>query len=87
MRAMKRALVFVVLGLAACGGSDDLVGQARQAKEDVCACSDPQCKVTAGRRFAELSSKIKDHVADLSADQRAEIAKSVREAQACLQGE
>ena len=84
MTKMVALFVGVVLAVGCSSNSGD-IARLREAKDRVCSCGDMECRLQASKDLGDLSNKLKEKVADLSPDERAEAAKIVREVAACVQ--
>jgi hypothetical protein len=84
--AMKTVALFVGLVFAVgCSSSNGDIAKLRDAKDRICSCKDMECSLAASKDLRDVSNSLKEKVADLSADERAEAAKIAREVADCIQ--
>jgi vacuolar-type H+-ATPase subunit H len=82
---MKTVLILGILFAVGCGSSDSDIAKMRNLKDDVCTSRDREARMMAAREMAAIGAKLKDKAADLSNDQRQEVARIAREAIECTQ--
>jgi hypothetical protein len=81
----KVALFLGVVLAVACSSNSGDIAKLREAKDRVCACTTATCRLEASKDLKDLSKKLMENAKDMSADERADIAKISREMVDCVQ--
>ncbi|MBX3156995.1 MAG: hypothetical protein KF773_13555 [Deltaproteobacteria bacterium] len=83
---MKRALVVfgIVIAMAGCSKGSDRVARMRGFKDKVCGCTDSECRFAVTKELNAFTEELRKDLAEISAEERAEIAAISRELASCI---